>query len=352
MVIVMLKYQNNPIITPDMIIPSDENLIVKGALNPGAVRYNDEIILLLRIAEGGKPDNNYITVPYYCFDNNKGDLNILKIAKDSPYVKFKDTRAVIYKGKEYVSTLSHLRLARSKDGINFKIDDKPFLVPQNRSEEYGVEDARIVQIGDDYYINYTAVSRDSYGTSLIKTSDFKNFNYLGMIFAPPNKDVCIFPEKINGMYYALHRPYNHDFGKSSIWISSSPDLIHFGNHKCLIRPGENQFETEKIGGGAPPVKTKKGWLEIYHGKSIRNGKDYYSLMVLLLDLNDPSRVIYRSEYPLLKPEEPYETEGFVPNVVFLNGLVKMDDNKLNLYYSACDETTCLATCTLDDIPDI
>jgi predicted GH43/DUF377 family glycosyl hydrolase len=332
-----------------MIRPSSSGLVVKGALNPGAVEFEGEILLLLRIAEGCEEIAGKVSVPIYRFKNGVGELEVLHLDKDDPDVALKDTRAVVYKGKEYVSTLSHLRLARSKDGVNFKVDAKPFLIPRNESEEFGIEDARIVKIGADYYINYTAVSKDSYGTSLVRTRDFVDTEYLGMIFCVPNKDVCIFPEQINGSYYALHRPHNSGFGKSSIWIARSPDMIHWGHHRCLIRPENDEWESEKIGGGAPPIKTDKGWLEIYHGKTLRKGRDFYSLMVLLLDLEDPTKVIYRGDHPIMMPEEPYETEGFVPNVVFLNGLILRNNQDLLLYYAACDETTCLAECKLSDL---
>ncbi len=332
-----------------MIAPSHQDLVVKGSLNPGAIQFNNEILLLLRVAEGCPETKDEIAVPVYHFEHGKGALTVLHLKKDDPELCRKDTRAVIHQGQEYVSTISHLRLARSTDGVHFSVDEKPFLTPQNSSEEFGVEDARIVQIDDCYYINYTAVSRDSYGTSLLKTKNFVDLEYLGMIFSAPNKDVCIFPEKINGKYFALHRPYNHDFGKSSIWIAESPDLIHWGKHRCLIRPAHNQWESEKIGGGAPPIKTAHGWLEVYHGKTLIDGKDFYSLMVLLLDLDDPSKVIYRGEKPILVPEKDYETNGFVPNVVFLNGMVLRNEEDLYLYYSACDETSCLAECKLEDL---
>ncbi|MBW1810372.1 MAG: glycoside hydrolase family 130 protein [Deltaproteobacteria bacterium] len=345
----MIKNSKNPLITKAMIVPSNDNLIVKGSLNPGATEFEGDIILLLRIAEGCKAVDGKISVPVYRFENNRGNLEVLHFDESDPDIALKDNRAVIHKGKEYVSTLSHLRLARSKDGVNFTVDEKPFLVPQNESEEFGVEDARIVKIDDCYYINYTAVSKDSYGTSLIRTNDFVDKHYMGMIFCAPNKDVCIFPEKINGRYFALHRPYNHDFGKSSIWLAESPDLVHWGNHRCLIRPRANKWEDEKIGAGAPPIKTDAGWLEIYHGKTLRNGKDFYSLMVLLLDLNDPTKVIYRGDHPILMPEESYETNGFVPNVVFLNGMVIRNKEDLLLYYSACDDVTCLAECKLNEL---
>jgi len=345
----MRKNRNNPLITPAMISPSNSGLVVKGALNPGAVEFEGEILLLLRIAEGCEESAGKVSVPTYSFSKGAGELVVLQLDKDDPDVATKDTRAVVYRGKEYVSTLSHLRLARSKDGVNFKVDEKPFLIPRNESEEFGIEDARIVRIGADYYINYTAVSKDSYGTSLVRTRNFVDTEYLGMIFCVPNKDVCIFPERIKGSYYALHRPHNSGFGKSSIWIARSPDLIHWGHHRCLVRPENNKWESEKIGGGAPPIKTDQGWLEIYHGKTLINGKDFYSLMVLLLDLEDPTKVIYRGGHPIMMPEEPYETEGFVPNVVFLNGVVLKDNRDLLLYYAACDETTCLAECKVSDL---
>jgi len=345
----MIKHKKNPIIKPEMITPSNKNLVVKGALNPGAVMLNDEIVLLLRIAEGCKVNEEKISVPFYHFNEGKGTLEILHLDKDDTDIRLKDTRGVIYKGKEYVSTLSHLRLARSKNGIDFEIDETPFLVPQNESEEFGIEDARIVKIDDYYYVNYSAVSKDSYGTSLIRTKDFVTKEYLGMIFCVPNKDVCIFPEKIKGKYYALTRPHNRSFGKSSIWIAESYDLIHWGNHRCLIRPQNKIWESEKIGGGAPPIKTKKGWLEIYHGKTLIDGKDFYSLMVLLLDLDDPTKVLYRGEHPIIMPDKQYETDGFVPNVVFLNGMVQKNTEDLLLYYSACDETTCVAICKIDEL---
>lgn len=345
----MRKHQNNPLITSDMVEPSSSGLVVKGALNPGAVEFEGEILLLLRIAEGCEEIEGKVSVPVYRFEGGAVELVVLQLDQDDPEIVLKDTRAVVYQGQELVSTLSHLRLARSEDGVNFRVDHKPFLTPRNESEEFGIEDARIVKIGSDYYINYTAVSGDSYGTSLVRTRDFVDTEYLGMIFSVPNKDVCIFPEQIDGSYYALHRPHNLDFGKSSIWIARSPDLIHWGHHRCLLRPAAGEWESEKIGGGAPPIKTDRGWLEIYHGKTLRDGKDFYSLMVLLLDLEDPTKVIYRGERPILMPEEQYETEGFVPNVVFLNGMVLRNDEDLLLYYSACDESTCLAECKLRDL---
>jgi predicted GH43/DUF377 family glycosyl hydrolase len=341
----MNRYDHNPVIKPSMVEPSNPGYRVRGAFNPGATLYKDEIILLLRVAEDCKAKDGHAAVPIVTIKNGKGIPDILEVQKNDPDVVLKDTRGIVYKGKDYLSTMSHIRVARSKDGKNFTIDKKPFIFPDNNSEIFGVEDARITKMKNEYFINYTCVSNDGWATCLAKTTDFKKIKKLGIIFPPQNKDVSIFPEKIGNKFYALHRPNNSGFGKPSIWISESPDLLHWGNHKCIARPRNTLWEEQKIGGGAPCIKTSKGWMQIYHGKG-RN--QIYSLFLLLLDLNNPCKVIARSEIPLLKPEESYETNGFFPNVVFTNGLVEKDD-QVFVYYGACDETTCLAETSIKEL---
>jgi len=128
----MIKNPRNPIITPKDVVPSHEQLVVKGALNPGAVRMDDEIILLLRVAEGCKKQPGKVTVPVYRFGDNGGELEILKWEAGDPKLSNRDNRSVIYDGDLYVSTLSHLRIARSTNGVDFTVDDRPFLLPRNR----------------------------------------------------------------------------------------------------------------------------------------------------------------------------------------------------------------------------
>lgn len=342
----MNRHALNPLIKPELVQPSRPGYRVKGAFNPGAVEYNGEIVLLLRVAEDCIPKDGYTSVPYYTFKNGIGTPEILEKSLNDPDIKLKDTRGVVYKGQDYLSTLSHIRLARSKDGVHFTVEEKPFIYPCEPSECFGVEDARVTRLGDTYYLTYTAVSPDGWATALAATKDFLTIERKGLIFAPPNKDISIFPEKVNGKYCALHRPHNQGFGNPSIWYAESKDLLHWGNNQCLLRPRNTEWECIKIGGGAHPIKTAEGWLEIYHGKG---EGDKYSLFLLLLDSNNPCKVIKRGEKPFVYPEMNYEKHGFFPNVLFSNGLVVKDDGSILLYYGACDETTCLIETSIDEL---
>lgn len=339
------KYAGNPVVKPSDVKPSLEGYEVRGAFNPGAVTFGDEILLLLRLAEGCAEKKEFVRVPVYRFEASGSRPDILEFKADDPKLVLKDTRGVVYEGKDYLSTLSHIRLARSKDGLTFTVDDAPFIYPANAAEQYGIEDARVTVIDGRYYINYTVISPDSWGTALAVTDDFRTVERLGMIFHPENKDVTIFPEKLGNKYVALHRPNNSGFGRAAIWYAESPDLLHWGNHKCLVRPRDTKWESKKIGAGAPPIKTAEGWLVIYHGKGDKN---MYSLFCLLLDLEDPTHVIRRAEEPLLTPTEPYETEGFFSNVVFSNGVIEKD-GKVFVYYGASDETACVAITDVESL---
>ena len=342
----MKRHEKNPIITPDMVKPSNPSYRVRGAFNPGAVACNDEVILLLRVAEDCPTEEGRVAVPIVVIEDGVGRPDALQVSVNDPDVRLKDTRGVVYKGVDYLSTMSHLRLARSKDGVHFEVESEPFLFPSEPSERFGVEDARITKLGDTFYINYTCVSLDGWATALAVTKDFKSVQRKGIIFPPQNKDVSLFPDTIGGQYAALHRPDNSGFGKPSIWYAESPDLRHWGRHTCLLRPRDTIWEEMKIGGGAPCIKTSKGWLQVYHGKG-RN--QIYSLFTVLLDGEDPSRVIQQGRSPILKPEAPYETSGFFPNVVFTNGMVCRDDGSVLMYYGACDGFTCLAETTVDEL---
>jgi predicted GH43/DUF377 family glycosyl hydrolase len=183
---------------------------------------------------------------------------------------------------------------------------------------------------------------------MVSTRDFRNFRRYGVIFPPQNKDVCLFPERIGGRYCALHRPHNEGFGRPSIWYAESPDLVHWGAHRCLVRPRQNGWEENRIGGGAPCLRTGSGWLQIYHAA---DAQQTYRLGLLLLDLENPARVLKRSRRPIFEPETDYETRGFFQRVVFTGGAVSFEDGRVLIYYGASDETTCGVETTVAELLD-
>lgn len=339
------KSERNPVIKPSDVKPSRKGYKVLGAFNPGAILFDDVVILLLRVAESCEDKAGYVCTPLYRFEKNRSYPDIMEFKRDDPEVILKDTRGVQYRGRDYLSTLSHIRLARSRDGISFTVDETPFIYPTEEREKYGCEDARVTFIDGRYYINFTVISEDSWATMLAVTDDFETLERKGIIFHPENKDVALFPEKINGLYHALHRPNNSGFGKASIWYAESPDLLHWGNHRCIVRPRATKWESMKIGGGAPPIKTREGWLVIYHGKG---DNSLYSLFCVLLDLDEPWKVVRRAEKPLLVPTDPFETDGFFRNVVFSNGVVEMD-GKVFVYYGAADESVGVAITDIESL---
>tara|TARA_R110002072_G_scaffold48876_3_gene133519 strand:+ start:187 stop:636 length:450 start_codon:yes stop_codon:yes gene_type:complete len=143
----------------------------------------------------------------------------------------------------------------------------------------------------------------------------------------------------------LHRPSSPELGGNYIWLSESPDTIHWGNHKCIAKTRKGQFDSKRLGAGAAPIKTDKGWLMIYHGATDKNR---YCLGAILLDLEDPSIVIARSQKPIMEPIATYEKTGFFGNVVFTNGHI-VDGDTIKIYYGASDEHVCLANCSINQI---
>jgi predicted GH43/DUF377 family glycosyl hydrolase len=186
-----------------------------------------------------------------------------------------------------------------------------------------------------------AVSRHGPATALAWTEDFREFERCGVIFCPENKDVVLFPGAIGGRYAALHRPVcGTPFTRPEMWVASSPDLIHWGGHTPLPIAG-GDWQSGRVGAGAPPLRVPGGWLEIYHGNSrpARPGEvGAYFGAALLLDADDPTRAVRRSADPFLKPEADFERHGFVPEVVFPTGAVR-DGESLLVYYGAADAAT-------------
>lgn len=345
------RYEENPIITPAEVKPHRDDFEVIGAFNAGVATYNHETLLLLRIAE--RPisvDPNIVKAPI--FNPETKQLEIIELRADDERYDFSDPRVIRNRSQgstsfEYLTSISYVRIARSKDGHHFTIDDKPFIYPSTSLETFGIEDPRVTQIDDTYYIYFSGISPAGIGECMVSTKDFVTVEHHGMIFHPDNKDVLIFPEKVNGKYYALHRPSPKSIGEPEIWIAESDNLLYWGNHKHLLGLRQGKWDSGRIGGGAVPFKTEKGWLELYHGAT----KDHrYCMGAVLLDLNDPTKVIARSEQPVMEPEADYEKKGFFGDVVFSCG-VCVEGDIVKMYYGVADTSMACAELSVTEILD-
>ncbi len=294
------RYEGNPILTREQ-WPYDE---VNAVFNPGAVKFNNETILLVRV---------------------------------------EDMRGV-----------SHLTIAKSKDGkTNWEIDFQPTLRPDRDfpEEQYGLEDPRIVWLKEEelYAITYVSFSKGGPAVSLIMTKDFHEFTRLGALLPPEDKDASLLPRRVKGRFALVHRPIVK--GEGHIWISFSPDLKHWENHKILLLIRRDHWDSYRVGLGPPPIETSQGWLIIYHGIQETALRKLYRIGLALLDLDQPWRVIRRSEEWILSPQEMYEQRGNASEVVFPCGCVVQGDEIL-LYYGAADKVVGLAIGKLDEIMDI
>ncbi|MBB4803365.1 putative GH43/DUF377 family glycosyl hydrolase [Flavobacterium nitrogenifigens] len=339
------RFSENPLLLPSDLPPSREGLEISCLLNPGVFQFQNKIWLAVRVAERPKQKENTISFPIL---THTGSVQIIEISKDHPELIATDARVINYQGKDYLTTLSHIRLLCSEDGKNFyEPKDYPQLVGEGILETFGIEDCRVTFIEEKYYLTFTSVSDNGVGVGLRTTKDWKSFEKHGMIFPAHNKDCAIFEEKINGLFYALHRPSSVDIGGNYIWIASSPDGIHWGNHQCIIKTRKGNWDSKRVGAGAAPIKTEKGWLEIYHGA---NEAHQYCLGAFLMDLQNPSKVIARTEEPIMFPKAEYELSGFFGNVVFTNGhILEPNGDTLRVYYGASDEFVCGATFSVKEI---
>ncbi|MHC4618244.1 MAG: glycoside hydrolase family 130 protein [Planctomycetota bacterium] len=334
----------NPIIRPPQVRPSRDDFEVIGVFNAGVIRFQDEVILLLRVAErpiSAGRDAALVGI----YDVTRGQIVVREFSRDDAQNDFSDPRLIIRPGETYLTSISHLRLARSADGISFDIEDNPAIAPANEYESFGIEDPRVSLIDGTYYVNYVAVSPSGVTTCLASTRDFLSFERHGVIFCPENKDVTLFPERVDASYYALHRPASALFQKNEIWIAESPDLHRWGNHRRLMGPRAGLWDEVKIGGSAVPFRIEHGWLEIYHGA---DRASRYCLGAVLLDTKEPWKVIARAAEPVLEPEADYEIEGFFGNVVFSCGLL-CEDDKLKIYYGVADTSIGYAEVPLQEV---
>ena len=341
---IVRRFSQNPLLRPCDVRPSRDDFVVECLLNPGAFEFSGRIGLLLRVAERPAQEPGWLSVPVINAER-EGGIDIIRVRSDDPEVDATDPRVFRYRGKTYLTTLSHLRLAWSDDGIHFVVDATPTIAGAGALETFGVEDVRVTEIGGTYYLTYTAVSSFGHGVGLISTRDWSHFDRHGMVLPPANKDCALFPERIGGAYWAMHRPSTRGLGGNYIWTARSPDLLHWGSHQCLATTRPGSWDSGRVGAGASPIRTDRGWLAIYHGADVQ---PRYALGLLLMDPEDPARLIARSVEPIMTPRETYELTGFFGNVVFTNGHV-VRDGRVIMYYGASDEVVCGAVVGIEEL---
>ena len=294
------RYQGNPILTPE-----DWPYSVNAVFNPAATKINNETLLLVRV--------------------------------------------------EDMRGFSHLTVARSADGFtNWQIDPKPTLQADHSSseEKWGLEDPRVIWLEEQnqFAITYTSFSVGGPVVSLAITKNFRTFARLGGLLPPEDKDACLFPCRFRGRFALIHRPIVR--GEAHIWLSFSPDLKHWGDHRMLIETRQAYWDCHRVGLACQPVETEHGWLLFYHGVRQTSAGAIYRMGLALLDLHEPWHVLRRSDNWILGPRELYERVGDVGTVVFPSGItVNKEIDQLNLYYGAADCTVAVATASFREVID-
>lgn len=313
----MERYNNNPIITRKDIPEISPHLVdVSSVFNPGAVKFGNQYLLMLRVQNRGRE--------------------------------------------------TFLLTATSDDGIHFSISDQVVHfkgIEKILAKIYHCYDPRITKIDDIYYIMFAMDLDEGCRLGLAQTSDFENFEFMDIVSEDDNRNGVLFPEKIDGKFLRLDRPNEIDLPDgpatgSIILLSESEDLLEWEPVGPVIT-GRSHYWDELIGAGPPPIKTKQGWLQIYHGVATHFGSsNIYQAGVMLLDLKNPLKVIGRSRYNILEPREGYELVGQVPSVVFPSGAIveELDDDgfarlnsKIFIYYGTADSTVCLAFSTIEEL---
>ena len=385
------RLEENPILTAADVRPSLPGLEVVSVFNAAAATVDDEVILLLRVGErphlGDAPPARALTLdmsgpepqiqpldPGYAAEDVIGMAFLDSDTKPPRVVEvflprnlngldLSDPRTIRYRNltggftaaaddvSDFLTQMSHLRVARSRDGIHFTVDESPAVAPANRFEEFGCEDPRATLIDGTWHITYVSAGRLGITTSRVTTTDFREFERHGIMFLPDHKDVVLFPERVGGRYVALTRPMPQSFGRVlGVWIAFSDDLVHWGDHRPVALPRPRMWDELRTGASAVPFRVADGWLEIYHGVD-RNTR--YALGGILLDGDDPSRVLARSAEPILAPTTPYERTGLFSDTVFACGHVMLDaaGENIRVYYGAADSCMAAADFSVRDILD-
>lgn len=311
----MKRHEKSPVVIPTDIPEINSSLVdVSSVFNPGAIKFEDKYLLMLRVQNRGRR--------------------------------------------------TFFVMAESDNGVDFKVEDQ--VVEFEGLAKLGLSlhhmyDPRLTKIGDEYFAMFAMDVEDYCSLGLAKTVDFKKFEFLGIVSDKNVRNGVLFPEKINGEYYRIERPNTAQIeggpltGNSMV-VAKSSDLLNW-KKIAVIAEGVKFYWDEMVGSGPPPVKTRKGWLHIYHGIAMHYGP-IYQAGVMLLDLEEPSKVIARGSQNILEPREIYELAGQVPNVVFPSGMIveeyddegfAKDTSEVKVYYGAADTVVGLATSTVEKL---
>lgn len=344
------------LLSPADLDASRDDLEIIGLFNPGAARLPDgRVVMMVRVAESPVDQREgFHALPTW---TPEGELKIEYLPNDQDILV--DPRKVIRSSDQLMRLkfVSHLRtFVLDQAGTTIEGELEP-LHCRGVYETFGVEDPRITLIDGVYYITYVSVGEHGGATSLATTTDFKTYERHGVIFCPENKDVMLLPEKVDGKFVALHRPNTHQrFCKPQMWIATSDDARSWGEHRFLWS-GQFAWDSDRIGAGAPPIRvaatadTPGGFLEMYHGSRMATKKGQvgaYMAGLLLLDPDDPAKVLRHTPEPIMQAQEDWEMQGFVPNVVFPTGVVE-DDQRWLVYYGAADTHVGVTAFLLDDL---
>ena len=293
---ILKKYENNPVMSPEK-MPVD----VLYTFNPGAIKTDKEYVLMMDVTG--------------------------------------------------LNDIHRLWVARSKDGYNFTPDPEPVKMPPPDPfhPEVYCYDPRITKFGDEYIILYASdLGGNCVRLGIMKTKDFVNFERISTGSDLGNRNGALFPEKYNGLYFRLDRPFGNELEPCAMWMSFSPDLVFWGQARQLMYKGKPFIDGFKMGAGAVPIKTEKGWLEIYHTVSTTCNGFIYRLKACLLDLDQPWNIIGYTDF-ILWPEHDYEMKGRVSNVVFTCNAIPEPDGSVKIYYGAADTNIGLAEGKISDL---
>ena len=256
---------------------------------------------------------------------------------------------------------TNIGLAYSDDGINWDVQPEPFFVMAD-DEIKRVYDPRLTVIEDTIYICFACDTRHGLRGGVGRVTPDMKVEVLSLSY-PDNRNMALFPEKINGNFLMLERPmpvYSRGRDRFDIWICDSPDLVYWGNHKLVAAVEDVPFADDKIGPAAPPVRTEKGWLTSFHAVELAPGRGKhgwearwektYRAGIMLLDLQDPSKVLGIYDKPLIVCDRDYESEdGFRQSVIFPGGMILEDSGEVKIYYGASDTVECMATADVNDL---